>query len=294
MTDTLADLTTGTGHDESCLCVPCMMADLDAHIVATRGPEALDRVNTDLAGRRTDTAERTRYATPGTRAGRGVVRTASPKQVRLIKKLMAERDTRNLTRLPGSENIERMSLAGARDLIDRLFACPERPGAASEDRGSDKQRAFAKSLIERKGARRDANPDTMTRAEIRRFIDDMLTRPDAPRKAAATDRREALTPGLYRKGGQLVKLQTSRTSGNLYGLVWSAYAEPEQTRKGLKYGEFVYTPGVMRGLTADDKLTLDEAKRMGHEQNFCRVCGIELTHPDSIAAGIGPICASKY
>lgn len=36
------------------------------------------------------------------------------------------------------------------------------------------------------------------------------------------------------------------------------------------------------------------AKMYGHETGNCMCCGKQLTNPDSIAAGIGPICASNF
>lgn len=120
--------TSPAGHDDDCMCVPCMMADMDAALVEQGLDPAKYRDPSDGKG----SAERTRYATPGTACGRGVVRLLSPKQVAFIKRLMVERDTSNLTRLPGSENIERMSLRGASDLIEKLLACPEPPSRNSE------------------------------------------------------------------------------------------------------------------------------------------------------------------
>jgi len=39
---------------------------------------------------------------------------------------------------------------------------------------------------------------------------------------------------------------------------------------------------------------LAAAKRYGKLAKRCCSCGLDLTHPDSIAAGIGPICARKF
>lgn len=43
---------------------------------------------------------------------------------------------------------------------------------------------------------------------------------------------------------------------------------------------------------ASDPLTA--AVRYGRETGSCSCCGRDLTNPDSIAAGIGPICREKY
>jgi hypothetical protein len=57
---------------------------------------------------------------------------------------------------------------------------------------------------------------------------------------------------------------------------------------------FVYAPGAIRTLFAEDKMTLEEAKEFGVLYGTCCVCGRTLTDEKSIAAGIGPICAKKF
>lgn len=41
------------------------------------------------------------------------------------------------------------------------------------------------------------------------------------------------------------------------------------------------------------KPTLEEAKAYGRRTGRCMVCGRKLTHPTSVEAGIGPICAGR-
>lgn len=125
-----------TGHDADCMCVPCLVADMDSHLAA-QGVDAM-KYRDPSDGK--SEGSRTRYAQPGQTCGSGVVRLVSPKQVKYITRLLAERDTSKLVRLPGSENIEQMSLRGACDLIERLIACPELPRAcrASGNRNADR------------------------------------------------------------------------------------------------------------------------------------------------------------
>lgn len=42
------------------------------------------------------------------------------------------------------------------------------------------------------------------------------------------------------------------------------------------------------------KLTLDEAKKIGKATGTCCVCGRRLDDPESVDAGIGPVCAGKF
>lgn len=57
---------------------------------------------------------------------------------------------------------------------------------------------------------------------------------------------------------------------------------------------FVYAPGAINRLSAEDKMTLEEAKKFGALYGTCCRCGRTLTDEESIAAGIGPICAGKF
>lgn len=126
-------------------------------------------------------SERTRYAKPGQKCGRGRVRLVSPKQVAFIRRLMAEKDTRNLVRLPGSEDIESMSLKGATDLIDRLLACPGKkvpagaagvPGATHRP-ASQKQMKYIVSLMDRTGNYPSVDWANLSSREASALIDEL-------------------------------------------------------------------------------------------------------------------------
>lgn len=56
---------------------------------------------------------------------------------------------------------------------------------------------------------------------------------------------------------------------------------------------FEYAPGMVRNLSADNRMTLDQAKEFGALYGTCIVCGRTLTDEKSIAAGIGPICSER-
>lgn len=60
-------------------------------------------------------------------------------------------------------------------------------------------------------------------------------------------------------------------------------------------GSFHYLGSAAKRLPkAARKMTLDEAKKFGAIYGFCVRCGATLTDDDSIAAGIGPVCAGKW
>jgi hypothetical protein len=96
--------------------------------------------------------------------------------------------------------------------------------------------------------------------------------------------REPVTEGMYQMpDGMIAKVQRAvHGSHNLY-----AKALNTDT------GSFDYVPGLIRRLSADQRMTVEEAKAFGLLYGRCIVCGRTLTDEKSIADGIGPICAAK-
>jgi hypothetical protein len=111
-----------------------MMADMTAHIRATRTAQDADRLLAELGTIAEKVkGERTRFAKPGQRAGRGVVRKISEKQSRYLAFLLKSRDfTELLAKRWFTTDVENISLAGARTMIDALLGCPERPAHVIE------------------------------------------------------------------------------------------------------------------------------------------------------------------
>lgn len=93
--------------------------------------------------------------------------------------------------------------------------------------------------------------------------------------------------GMYRMDGTIYKVQEARNgSGRLYAKVLAD--------NGDNTFSFEYAAGIVYKLRAEHKLTLDEAKEFGALYGTCCVCSRTLTNENSIEAGIGPICASKF
>lgn len=65
-------------------------------------------------------------------------------------------------------------------------------------------------------------------------------------------------------------------------------------RLDLDTGKWEYVAGGLRTVATGRPMTLDEAKAYGKLYGRCMVCGATLTDPESIAAGIGPICAGRW
>lgn len=276
------------GHDEECMCDPCMDRSMTEALLAN-GMDPGKYVQ-----RGTVTAVRTRYATPGTTAGYGTVRKLSDKQVRYIKRLLAERDTSALVRLPGSENIEKMSLRGARDLIDRLLKCPELP----EDKkpgASDKMLSYAKTLLETRVSPPEYamaldlinSGDKLTFKAVKKIIEALKDAPWKPRPARP-DAASAveLTEGLYElPDGTIYRLKTAQRSKRMF-------AAKAEFIDG--FVRFEYERGGMNRVKPEHKMSLERADELSLKFAQCMCCDRELSNKVSVALGIGPICRAKY
>lgn len=104
-------------------------------------------------------------------------------------------------------------------------------------------------------------------------------------KADRAAARDELKNGAYRLAdGTMVLVKHTRNTGVQVGYVWDAEAE-----------KFEYSGRrILRGLTADMKLTLEQAQAFGRETVVCSECGIRLENETSIELGIGPICRGKF
>ena len=115
---------------------------------------------------------------------------------------------------------------------------------------------------------------------------------------------EVSIEGMHRLDGQIYKVQVAvHGSGRAYAKV--LVTEQVGTCGGCEKcdGEdkcpafesrFEYAAGVVRRLSLETRLSLDEAKEFGAVYGVCCVCSRTLTKEESIAAGIGPICAGKF
>jgi hypothetical protein len=93
-----------------------------------------------------------------------------------------------------------------------------------------------------------------------------------------------LEPGFYLSpAGAVVRVQHNKAKTSVYGKVLDSVT-----------GRFAYVAGATRDLVPDARLTLAQAAELGQHFGRCVCCGAELTDPDSVAAGIGPVCAAKY
>lgn len=143
------------------------------------------------------------------------------------------------------------------------------------------------SLINALRAERNLEPfnfSGLTIEDASAEISRLFALPRAKAEPKAKREVKVSEAGIYRTAdGTIYKVQRSRESGNLYA-----------KRLNVAGRGFTYAQGAIYLLTADDRLTLDEAKAFGFEFGICCVCGAELSDPKSVAQGIGPVCAKRW
>ena len=91
----------------------------------------------------------------------------------------------------------------------------------------------------------------------------------------------ALDEGMYKVGEDIFKVYFTQ-AGHI--------ATKQLTEDGFEYRG----RKPLNFITAEHRMTLDEAKAYGKVTGTCCNCGRTLTNEESIEAGIGPICASKF
>lgn len=89
--------------------------------------------------------------------------------------------------------------------------------------------------------------------------------------------------GFYYTGAEYVKVLRSESSGHLYAKVWEGVTE-----------SWDYTAGLLRLMTADMKISAEEAAQFGALYSRCVFCSRKLTDERSIEAGYGPDCAEHH
>jgi len=102
-------------------------------------------------------------------------------------------------------------------------------------------------------------------------------------KARSSRKPELVAEGIYRRSadGAMFRVQTSE-AGRRYAKLL------------LPTGGWGYERGAIYTLAASERLTLAELEAWGLDTGVCAVCGRLLSTAESVARGIGPVCASRY
>ena len=125
---------------------------------------------------------------------------------------------------------------------------------------------------------RRAQPAVLPQAGTR------LADPDAGRIRRGEPHPDLIEKALYWLAGAPFRVQRSRESGRLYAVrVWDD-------------GSTSYEEGRGKICLLDpaQRLTLEQARALSRRTGTCCSCGARLTDPNSIDAGIGPVCARRF
>ena len=145
---------------------------------------------------------------------------------------------------------------------------------------SERQVSFLQSLLAERDNSLVVEFAGLTSKQASEFIGTLI---NAPKRVAGVRADFPTEEGMYRdNAGIIYKVQASLETGRLYA-------------KHLDVAErkFIFEAGAMRHLTAQMRMSIDEAKAFGVEYGFCVWCGKFLTDPVSVAQGIGPVCARR-
>lgn len=166
---------------------------------------------------------------------------------------------------------------------------------------TEKQIAFLQKLAAERPSWADVenlHPDVinrLNRSDASYFIDLALKvgkEIGAAKPAAAAPADE----GMYRipETGEIFKVQRAvHGSGRNYAKKLIPIEGYSFEAHGKKTHEFVIARGMVFKLKPEHRMTVEEAKAWGALYGSCCVCGRVLTKEESIADGIGPVCAAR-
>lgn len=286
------------------------MADTDPHLARLlevrdqyAGRTPLEQQLTDFSqGTTADTVEHGAGHRPaagakgGNQYGSYQVKSLSDKQKAFIDRLIAERDLSGMAHDLDLAAYRRGTLnkRHASDFIDTLLRQPELPKADQPKRvASEKAQAFVLNLIGQKDLAGTAYPNwtaetvaALTPAEASAAIDDLKALPKKPLGAKVDAAGAELTAGMYRVAdGTMYRVYLGQQSGRLLAkkLVGSE----------AEGWSFEYAGLAQRFVSGADRMSLEEAKGWGKATGTCCMCARRLDVPESVDAGIGPVCAGR-
>lgn len=149
-------------------------------------------------------------------------------------------------------------------------------------KATDKQLGLIAKLLSERVFTVEVNADSLSIAQASALIDALFNAPKRATAKTAKDTAEPVAEGIYRT-----------TDGTVYRVVTSEAGNRYAKRLRESGRGFDYAQGAIRNLTAGDRLTLEQAAALGLQFGACVVCGRELSDPDSVAMGIGPVCAAN-
>lgn len=108
-------------------------------------------------------------------------------------------------------------------------------------------------------------------------------KPAAPTKSGVRARSNQVDEGYYMWYGRYVKVQENQAGTGVYAKAWDTDTE-----------KWEYTSGLVTKLSADMKLTAEDAAKFGSLYGRCVFCSQQLNDERSIVVGYGPVCAENH
>ncbi|QNJ57642.1 hypothetical protein SEA_KEANU_36 [Streptomyces phage Keanu] len=230
----------------------------------------------------------------GTGSARPVADPASPKQIAYIETLVRQHDTSAIGTFPARtlaqiQKGEEVSKGRASKLIEVLKRQPKQveeihnAATPAGPAASAAQLGFLRTLCSEQG---EEVRTSYTKQEASDEITRLLKARDEAPKGQVRTTGGVTEDGMYQTpDGTVYKVQIAKQgSGRLYAKKLTEHEDG---------WSFEYAAGAMRNLTADMKMSLADAQEFGKLYGVCCRCAADLTDEDSIARGMGPICAGK-
>ena len=168
------------------------------------------------------------------------------------------------------------------EALRKYGSLTERQEAAVRNATAKFAEAVARRAAEK--AEREAGAPVLSMAKIREGFDNALRHLKRP-KLRIADVQFSLAPATGRNAGCIYVKQGSDFDAPYLGKI-----TPED--KFLRSRECSdELAAIVAKVAADPKAA---AEAHGHEYGQCSCCGRELTNPESVARGIGPICAERW
>lgn len=241
---------------------------------------------------------------------------ATERQISFIVSMACERGfvynqaDNTLTKGDTRVDLNKQTKRHASNLITALKDMRKVPTAQAQPKrfATERQVEYLVSLADRAGWEVEdtkiTNPDgkTLELTELAVTVaSELITRlrdlPRAP-KARHNPNIKITSDGMYRLDGEVYKVQVAvHGSGHLYAkrLVIDAPAVRDAhgniTRPGQAHYERDHT--AIAKLRDEHRMTVADAKGFGDLYGMCMRCAATLTDEDSIAMGMGKVCAGK-
>jgi hypothetical protein len=150
-------------------------------------------------------------------------------------------------------------------------------------------------------------------SDVGKFIENLKKCSDRGQSQLTPIKQAVTEAGMYKHNDTIYKVQMAvHGSGKLYAkklIVEDAGHDVQEgccgevingkcVRCGFAFGKqykarFDYAPGAMKMLSADERLSMEDAMAFGRLYGSCCVCGRTLTNELSIHLGIGPVCGGR-